>query len=244
LTRDKAEVKGMSLISSVKGCIGEVQGTLAAKIRLDFQIYCSINNVTIPTPNGTTQIDHVIVSKYGLFVVETKNIKGWIYGDEKQPQWTLALYGKRYRFQNPLLQNYRHTKALAEFLGIEHSKIHSVVMFWSECEFKTPMPSNVLDRGYSAHIKSKTEVLFTDGEVEQITEAIKSGMLPKGWSTRRQHQNSLKERFSSETACPKCGAELVLRTARKGPNVGKAFYGCSRFPARRYMRAVEAIPKG
>lgn len=69
----------MSLISSFKGWVGEMQGTLAAKIRLDSQVYRSINNVTIPTANGTTQIDHVIVSRYGIFVVETKNIKGWIY---------------------------------------------------------------------------------------------------------------------------------------------------------------------
>ena len=226
----------MSLVSSFKGWVGEMQGTLAAKIRLDSEIYKSINNVTIPTANGTTQIDHAIVSKYGIFVVETKNIKGWIYGDEKQAQWTQVLFGKKYRFQNPVRQNYRHTKALAEFLGIEHSKIHSMVMFWSECEFKTPMPPNVLDRGFSAHIKSKTEVFFTDEEVDQIYEAIRSGMLPKGWSTRRQHLNSLKERFSSDTNCPKCGAELILRTARRGPNAGRQFYGCSRYPSCRYTR--------
>jgi len=226
----------MSLVSSFKGWVGELQGTFAAKIRLDSQVYRSVNNVTIPTANGTTQIDHVIVSKYGIFVVETKNIKGWIYGDEKQPQWTQVLYGKKYRFQNPLRQNYRHTKALSEFLGIGHSKIHSVIMFWSECEFKTPMPPNVLDRGYSAHIKSKTEVLFSDEEVDEICEAINSGRLPKSWSTRRQHLNSLKERLTSDTTCPKCGGKLVPRTARKGPNAGKQFYGCSRFPSCRYTR--------
>jgi len=230
----------MSLVSSFKGWVGEMQGSLAAKIRLDSQIYKSINNVTIPTSNGTTQIDHVIVSRYGIFVVETKNIKGWIYGDEKQAKWTQVLYGKKFRFQNPLLQNYWHTKALAEFLGIEHSRIHSVVMFWSECEFKTPMPPNVLNRGYSAHIKSKSEVLFTDEEVDQICEVIRAGILPKGWSTRRQHLNSLKERFSSDTICPKCGAELILRTARKGPNAGKQFFVCSRYPSCRYVRDMEA----
>ena len=228
----------MSIISSLKGWVGEMQATLAAKIRLDSHIYRSVNNVTIPTGNGTTQIDHVIVSKYGIFVVETKNIMGWIYGDEKQRQWTQVLYGKKYRFQNPLLQNYRHTKALAEFLGIEHSKIHSVIMFWSECEFKTPMPPNVLDRGYSAHIKSKDKVLFTDEEVNKIYEAIKTGMLPKGRSTRRQHLDSLKERYSDKTTCPKCGGRLVLRTARKGDNVGGQFYGCSRFPTCRYTVSV------
>jgi len=230
----------MTLVPSFKGWVGEMQGTLAAKIRLDSEVYRSTNNVTISTTNGTTQIDHVIVSKYGIFVIETKNIKGWIYGDENQAQWTQVLYGKKYRFQNPLHQNYRHTKALAEFLGIEHSKIHSVVMFWSECEFKTPMPPNVLDRGYSAHIKSKTEVLFTDEEVDQMCEAINSGRLPKSWSTRRQHLNSLKERFSSGTTCPKCGAELVLRTAKQGPNAGKQFYGCRRYPSCRYVRDMES----
>jgi len=71
-----------------------------------------------------------------------------------------------------LLQNNRHTKALAEFLGIEHSKIHSVVTFRSDCEFETPMPPNVLDRGYGAHIKSKDQVLFTDEQVNDICEAI------------------------------------------------------------------------
>jgi restriction system protein len=72
----------MSLVSCFKGWVEEFQGSLAAKIRLDSEIYRSINNVTISTANGTTQIDHIIVSKYGIFVVETKNIKGWIYGDE------------------------------------------------------------------------------------------------------------------------------------------------------------------
>ena len=72
----------MSLVSSFKGWVGELQGSLAAKMRLDSEIYHSINNVTIPTAKGTTQIDHVIVSKYGIFVAEAKNIKGWIYGDE------------------------------------------------------------------------------------------------------------------------------------------------------------------
>ena len=56
--------ESMSLVSSFKGWVGEVQGTLAAKMRLDSQVYRSINNVTIPAANGTTQIDHVIVSKF------------------------------------------------------------------------------------------------------------------------------------------------------------------------------------
>ncbi len=134
----------MSLKSMFKGWVGEVQGTIAKKIFMDAAIYTDINNVTIPTANGTTQIDHVIVSRYGIFVVETKNMDGWIFGDEKNPQWTQSLFGKKFKFQNPLHQNYRHTKALSDFLGIDHDKIFSVVMFWGDCKLKTAMPPNVM----------------------------------------------------------------------------------------------------
>lgn len=225
----------MSLLSALKGFDGELNGWLSKKMFLPSDTYKDFNNVTIPTGNGTTQIDHVIVSRYGIFVVETKNYKGWIYGDEKAAKWTQVLYGKKYRFQNPLRQNYRHTKALSEFLGIDHTKLHSMVMFWGDSEFKTEMPENVMMKGYIKYMKSKTEVLFTDQEVDQICEAIKTGRLPAGWTTRRQHLESLKERHNGEE-CSKCGSQLKLRTARKGKNAGKQFYGCSGFPGCRYTR--------
>jgi len=229
----------MSLRSLIKGWVGEIQGTLAKKIFLDADTYIDLNNVTIPTSNGTTQIDHVIVSRYGIFVVETKNMDGWIFGDEKSPQWTQSLFGKKYRFQNPLRQNYKHTKALSEYLVIEHEKFLSVVMFWGKSEFKTPMPPNVMACGYSSYIKSFTVVLFSDHEVQEIVTAINSGMLPKSWATRRQHVESLKERFSSNTACPKCGSPLVVRTAKSGANAGSQFNGCSKFPACRYTENIK-----
>lgn len=229
----------MPLKSMFKGWVDEVQGTIAKKLIMDSDVYTDINNVTIPTANGTTQIDHVIVSRYGIFVVETKNMDGWIFGDEKSPQWTQSLFGKKFKFQNPLHQNYRHTKALLDFLGIDHDKIFSVVMFWGDCEFKTPMPPSVMASGYVSHIKSKTDVLFDDADVPQIVSAIKDGMLPKTWATRRQHVAGLKERFDSTTTCPKCSSPLVLRTAKSGANAGAQFYGCTKYPACRYMAKVE-----
>jgi hypothetical protein len=232
----------MSLRSIFKGWVGEVLGTLAKKIFLDQQVYVDINNVTIPTPNGTTQIDHVIVSRYGIFVVETKNMDGWIFGDEKNPQWTQSIFGKKYKFQNPLHQNYRHTKALSEFLRLDHDKFISIVMFWGECEFKTSLPPNVMSRGYTSYIKSHTVELFSDHEVQEIVVALRDGMLPKSWATRRQHVALLKERFSSTTDCPKCGSPLVLRTAKSGANVGSQFYGCTKYPACHYVAKLQPHP--
>ncbi|QEL65719.1 hypothetical protein OTERR_22430 [Oryzomicrobium terrae] len=228
----------MSLSALLKGWQGELMGTLAHRLFLDTKVYHSLNNITLPTSNGTTQIDHVIVSRYGLFVVETKNMAGWIFGDAKTPQWTQVLGGKKFRFQNPLHQNYRHTKALEEFLGVRPEQMIPLVMFWGECEFKTAMPNNVLQRGYTGFIKSHTVVHFSETEVGEILVALKSGMLPKGliqsFKTRRQHLDSLDHRHSSTTTCPKCGKALVQRHARGGST---AFLGCSGFPNCRFTRS-------
>ncbi|HJV25644.1 MAG TPA: NERD domain-containing protein [Aromatoleum sp.] len=233
-----AVIAGLLRSPIVKGWFGEAQGALAKHLLLNKDIYSSLNNITIPTSNGTTQIDHVVVSKYGIFVIETKNMKGWIFGDEKSREWTQNLYGRKFRFQNPLHQNYRHIRALAEFLKLDDTNFHSVVMFWGDAQFKTPMPDNVMTSGYTSYIKSKQKVLFSDDDVRSIVSVIQSGALPKTWATRTAHVESLKARHSSTTTCPKCSSELVLRTAKSGANAGKQFYGCSKFPACRYMRNV------
>ena len=236
----------MSLASAFKGWIGEAALAVAKKIALDGNVYRDLNNVTIPTSNGTTQIDHIIVSRYGIFVIETKNMEGWIFGDEKQGQWTQSLYGKKFRFQNPLFQNYRHTKALEEFLGLPAAQFHSVVCFVGEtCKLKTALPANVICGGPFGFIKTKTEVLIPDDQVLAIVEAIKTGMRPKtflGLSTRetkQEHLASLQARHGSTSTCPKCGGELVLRTVKKGTKVGQTFYGCAKFPSCRFVRAAK-----
>lgn len=229
----------MTLKAFLKGFSGELQSTLAQKVFLDRNVYHDINNVTLPTANGTTQIDHVIVSRFGIFVVETKNMSGWIFGDEKSPEWTQSLPGgRKFRFQNPLRQNYRHVKTIQEFFGIEEQKIFSVVMFWGEAEFKTTMPPNVMTRGYVPYIKSKLDVLFTGEEMDDLILALKTGMLPKTWATRREHVAGLKERFESTTTCPKCGDKLVLRTGKTGAQAGQQFYGCQTFPKCRYVKKL------
>ena len=94
-------------------------------------------------------------------------------------------------------------------------------------------------------IKAKTEVLIPDEQVASIVDAIKTGMRPKNFlglstrETKREHLASLQERHNSATVCPKCGAELVLRTIKKGEKSGQNFYGCAKFPGCRFVRAIE-----
>ena len=126
-----------------KGVIGEFIVNLSAKLFLDKEKYHLIKNVTLPTEDGSTQIDHVIVSKYGVFVVETKNIKGWIFGSPNQKSWTQQIYKHKNKFQNPLHQNYKHTKVLEDLLGLSDGQMFSVVVFVGDSTFKTEMPDNV-----------------------------------------------------------------------------------------------------
>lgn len=234
-------LRDASVKSAIKGAVGEAAGAMAAKVFLDPKIYHSLNNVTLNTDNGTTQIDHVIVSRFGIFVIEAKNYAGWIFGSADQAEWTQSLPGgKKFKFQNPLRQNYRHVKALSEFLGLPDDKFHSVVMFWGECEFKTEMPANVMSQNYSGYIKGKTAVLFSDDEVTQMVEALQSGRMPtgliKGLQTKKAHLESLNERHGSTTCCPKCGSDLVERVAKSGPKAGNRFLACTAFPKCRYTR--------
>ncbi|MGR9116814.1 MAG: nuclease-related domain-containing protein, partial [Gammaproteobacteria bacterium] len=141
----------------MKGILGEFQVNLAAKFFLDKNAYRLFKNVTLPTEDGTTQIDHVIVSRYGVFVIETKNMNGWIFGSPRQKTWTQKIYRHTSKFQNPLHQNYKHTQTLQSALELDQEKVFSVVVFVGDSTFKTPMPDNVVYAGgYIRFIKSKT----------------------------------------------------------------------------------------
>src|SRR5690554_494610 len=126
-----------------KGVMGELIVNLLLRVFLPKANYHLIKNVTLPTDDGTTQINHIVISRYGIFVIETKNMKGWIFGTAKQAQWTQKIFKKSYKFQNPLQQNYKHTKALEQCLAINPTAIFSVIVFVGENRFKTNMPENV-----------------------------------------------------------------------------------------------------
>ena len=128
-----------------KGFAGEMMVHISAKIHLDKDRYHVLRNVTLPTADGTTQIDHIIVSEYGVFVIETKNMKGWIFGGASQRQWTQKIFKYTKKFQNPLHQNYKHVETLKSILELTDRQIFSVVLFVGSNTFKTEMPENVIN---------------------------------------------------------------------------------------------------
>lgn len=182
---------------AVKGWFGERLVRSAAQLRLPEDTYHPLHDVTLPTADGSTQIDHVFVSRYGVFVVETKNYKGWIYGRADERQWTQKLGRRSYRFQNPLRQNYKHVKSLQELLGLPDEAIHSVVTFVGDCRFKTEMPANVVrDGGFVTYIRRFTEPVLSVQEVAQVLERIERARLTPGYATNREHVRQLRQRHA------------------------------------------------
>ena len=217
-----------------KGVMGEWQVNLLIKFFLDKNEYHLIKNVTLPTEDGTTQIDHIIVSKYGIFVVETKNMKGWIFGSENQKQWTQKIFKHTSKFQNPLHQNYKHVKTLEACLNTKNDTFFSVIIFIGDSTFKTKMPVNIrFARGGIEYIKSKNDIVFNNEEVLGIVEKIESGRLERSIKTNHQHVKHVREivknKFETKS-CARCSSEMVLRKATKGKNAGNEFWGCSTFP--------------
>ena len=137
----------MNLKALVKGYIGEKINSILLQ-QLPVNEYHIINNLILRLPDGsTTQIDHVIVSAYGIFVIETKNYKGKIYGTERAGQWTQYLGQKSYPFMNPLHQNYKHVMALRQMTGLEKDCFISIVAFSDEAKLKIHTTSHVVTFG-------------------------------------------------------------------------------------------------
>lgn len=165
----------------LKGLLGEALVRCIAWLRLPPDAYHRIHNITLPARDGTTQIDHVIVSRFGVFVVETKNMKGRIFGGADQGQWTQKTRRKAVKFQSPLRQNHKHVKAVEAALDIPPEAIHSVVAFVGTATFKTPMPVNVTTgAGYVRYIRSFSRPVLDASEVQAVMDQIQSGRLAPG----------------------------------------------------------------
>ena len=224
-----------------KGKRGEklVAGRLRKGLPDEYRI---LNDIYLPLPDGTTtQIDHIVVSQYGVFVVETKTYSGWIFGDEKSKDWTQSIYHKKSRFQNPMRQNYKHICALADNLGIDKSYFHGVVAFTGDCTFKTEMPPCVVySRRASDYIRSYNTPMINPGQIDELTSAIAEWQGTLSEKQIDRHVANLQKRHSSvregdAPLCPYCGGEMVLR---KRKSDGKSFYGCKSYPKCRGIKNI------
>lgn len=224
---------------TVIGAAGERRVNSILRGKLDEQTYVILDDLTLPTEKGTTQIDHIVLSRYGIFVVETKNMSGWIFGSRDQARWTQVMRRHKSQFQNPLRQNYHHLKVVQGILDLKMGRIENLVVFIGSAIPKTTMPPNVFwsGRDLVSHIASRQSAMFTDTELREFTKLLRQASLEQNRETKRAHVQHVKskaiERSSDKTKCPRCGANMVERTNRK---TNQTFLGCSRFPKCRGTR--------
>lgn len=92
--------------------------------------YVVFNDLLFESSGYSTQIDHIVVSPYGVFVIETKGYKGWILGGENSEYWTQTIYKSKHQFYNPIKQNAGHVR----FCII--AQMFNGYTFYSNCRFQ------------------------------------------------------------------------------------------------------------
>lgn len=224
-----------------------------------------LRNVYLPKDAGeTSEIDVLYITQKGIFVFESKNYSGWIFGDEKSQYWTMSLPNKeKNRFYNPIKQNKTHMKWLKNYIG-ENIPLFSIIVFSERCELK-----KITVQSPDVKVIKRDKIYVTIREIwnnqvdclceDEINELhLKLEQLTHvGRKKKKEHVDHIKEKLEHQSQksdqgneipkmdvmendlakklCPRCGSELVLRIAKQGENKGKQFYGCSSFPKCRYI---------
>ena len=246
----------------LKGWAGETWLHKHLQENLDQKLYVILHDIMLPTDDGTTtQIDHIVVSQWGVFVIETKTYSGGIYGDRNEPQWSKVHFSRMDKFQNPLRQNYKHIATLSECLGISKEYFKTIIAFSSEAKFKTEMPSEVMMfRDVVDYIKMQSrETIIQPEQVQEVADTILEWQSSLTQSQKDNHVNNLRKIHESQKPkqaqldvllkddsasndknprCPRCGAPMVLRKRKAD---GLPFWGCSQFPKCRCILDIDSI---
>jgi restriction system protein len=155
-----------------------------------------LNNVTLPTETGTTQIDHVLFADTGIFVIETKHYQGWIFGGSNQNEWTQVIFKKKSRFQNPIRQNYGHLKTLQSMFTLPEDNFIPVVVFTGDAEFKTDLgPSVVKLAAFMAFLGRERPVLFDERKMAYIVGRLEMKRSRRSLETEEYHINYVRGRL-------------------------------------------------
>ena len=222
-------------LTSIKGEYGEKRVSILLS-KLNKEEYKILNDVYLKSGTGKTyQIDHVIISPFGIFVIETKNYSGWIFGNEKSENWTQVIYKRKTKFRNPIKQNWSHICVLKEVLR-EYNRINffSIIVFVGNAVLKnivSDTPVIYLEE-LLATIKKETisQCLTTDDVLKII--GILNSVNIQDKEIKREHIKNVKgtileKQLKRENLiCPKCNSQLVLRHGQYG-----RFYGCSKYPS-------------
>lgn len=170
--------------------------------------YHLLNHVTLRLRGGTTQVDHILVSRFGVFVIETKDYKGWIFGDPTQPKWTQVIFWLRFRFQNPIIQNSGHVGAVQELLDfLPPAAIKSVVVFTGDARFKTAIPPGVFHASeVVAYLRNVRDELMSLNRVQFCVGRLETARLAISGETDLEHVRHLQQKHPAARTRARAGS--------------------------------------
>lgn len=188
-----------------------------------------INNLTLVNDGKTSQIDHVVINPRGIFVIETKNYSGRVYGSEKQLEWTQVLaYGNvKNKFYNPLKQNATHVYNVKKIVGT--MPVRSVVVFVQNntCYIDAP---NVVPLYRLESVLTEGEYVLSSQQMKNAYDMLLSQEVEI--STQEHVLNIYAQKINlANGICPRCGGKLVLRKGKYGE-----FWGCSNYPQCKFIK--------
>lgn len=156
-----------------------------------------MHDITLPTAEGTTQIDHIVFSEKGIFVIETKSHKGWIFGSEKDRNWTQVIRRMKYTFHNPIIQNNNHIKHIANLTNIDQGYINNIVVFTNpEIELKTKLPEHVLKlKEVVPYIEKHISNSFYQKRLYEVIGCIEFHRKERSMETNKKHIEFVKKRY-------------------------------------------------
>ncbi len=193
--------------------------------------YHVFDDVYLETNGRSSQIDHVVISQYGIFVIETKNYSGSVYGSENAENWTQYLNGDDYKFRNPIKQNQSHVWAIKDTLHIAPSSIIPIVVFLNGADLRCNTTSAVLYTGQLRnYILSHKTIAFTFDGVERLSQRLEESRV-YDHDRKQKHIRSVRQSITERESlvankiCPKCNGKLIERQGKYG-----RFLGCSNYP--------------
>lgn len=184
------------MFKNLKGFFGELRVRFYLFFSLAFG-YKRLHNVTIGfSDGGSSQIDHIVICKKGIFVIETKNYSGLIKANPNANYWTQNIGRQEYKFYSPIKQNEGHLSALRYLLKSKKYPMHNKVVFVGSAKFSGYKPNNVTTsiKQLVLDIKNTKGTPLTSREVVDIYHKIKSKKLPNNWFTRRRHLKYVRSR--------------------------------------------------
>lgn len=160
----------------MKGQVGEWLVSRKLRRGLPKAEYHVLDNLLIPDgKGGQTQVDHVVVSIYGVFVIETKNWDCRVFGQADDHTWTL-IYGRKHKEWplNPLQQNKTHVAAVLALLGIKPEHCHNIVALLNGAVLKTGPIPGVIQNDLVGHLRAFREPVLNPDWLPVAVETLQA----------------------------------------------------------------------